>query len=182
MLSKVQKRSTPSLGNFPSVAIETVPTQVWLKMVFRVLFHRVYPLTATVVGRRQMISQPISSIFRCSPLTSRIWRTPGLSIPWCCLPTSCSVCLVFFHLSLCLARWFWPDLMNGRHDHTTAVCVSLRWSGLRVVRIMYNLVHSGKIGERFLFLRLSPPCNPPCDALSFVPARNFNVLSSYMHT
>ena len=18
-------------------------------------------------------------------------------------------------------RWFWPDLMNGRHDHTTAV-------------------------------------------------------------
>ena len=21
-------------------------------------------------------------------------------------------------LSLCLARWFWPDLMNGKHDHT----------------------------------------------------------------
>ena len=38
---------------------------------------------------------------------------------------SSSVCLVFFPLSLCLARWFWPDLMNGRHDHTTAVCVSL---------------------------------------------------------
>ena len=34
--------------------------------------------------------------------------------------TSCSVCLVFFPLSLCLARWFWPDLMNGSHDHTTA--------------------------------------------------------------
>ena len=32
------------------------------------------------------------------------WRTPGLSIPWCCLPTSSSVCLVFFPLSLCLAR------------------------------------------------------------------------------
>ena len=32
-------------------------------------------------------------------------------------------------LSLCLARWFWPDLMNGRHDHTTAVCISLRSSG-----------------------------------------------------
>ena len=31
---------------------------------------------------------------------------------------------------------FWPDLMNGKHDHTTAVCVSLRWSGgLRVVRL-----------------------------------------------
>ena len=37
--------------------------------------------------------------------------------------------LVFFPLSLCLARWFWPDLMNGRHDHTTAVCASLRSSG-----------------------------------------------------
>ena len=75
-----------------------------------------------------------SSLF--FPLPSGTWRTPGLSIPWCCFPTSSSVCLVFFPLSLCLARWFWPDLMNGRHDHTTAVCVSLRWSGgLRVVRL-----------------------------------------------
>ena len=46
-----------------------------------------------------------------------------------CLPTSSSVCLVFFPLSLGLARWFWPDLMNVRHDHTTAVCVSSPWSG-----------------------------------------------------
>ena len=39
-------------------------------------------------------------------------------------------------LSLCLAQWFWPDLMNGKHDHTTAVCVSLRSSGgLRVVQL-----------------------------------------------
>ena len=45
-------------------------------------------------------------------------------------------CLVFFPLSLCLARWFWPDLMNGTNDHTTAVCVSLRSSGgLRVVQL-----------------------------------------------
>ena len=62
----------------------------------------------------------------CSPLPSGTWQTSGLSIPWCCLPTSSSVCLVFFHLSLCLAKWFWPDLMNGRHVHTTSVCVSLR--------------------------------------------------------
>ena len=48
-------------------------------------------------------------------------RTAGLSIPWCCLPTSSSVYLVFFPLLLCLARWFWLDLMNVRHDHTTAV-------------------------------------------------------------
>ena len=41
----------------------------------------------------------------------------------CCLHTSSSVCLVFFPLSLCLARWFWPDLMNGRHVHTTSLCL-----------------------------------------------------------
>ena len=74
--------------------------------------------------------------FSLSPLPSGTWRTPDLSIPWCCLPTSSSVCVVFFPLSQCLTRWFWPDLMNGRHVHTTAVCVSLRWSGgLRVVRL-----------------------------------------------
>ena len=61
--------------------------------------------------------------FPCSllPSTSRISRTPGLSSPWCCVPTSSSVCLVFLPLSLCLTGWFWPDLMKGRHDHTTAL-------------------------------------------------------------
>ena len=96
----------------------------------------IYPLTARVAGAPKMISQPVFSIFPCSPLPSGTWWTPGLSIPWCCLPTSSSVCLVFFPLSLCLARWFWLDLTNGRHDHNTAVCVSLQWSrGLRVVRL-----------------------------------------------
>ena len=35
----------------------------------------------------------------------------------------CPPCLL--PLSLCLARWFWPDLMKGRHVHTTSVCASL---------------------------------------------------------
>ena len=35
-------------------------------------------------------------------------------------------------LPLCLARWFWPDLMNRWHHHTTAVCVSLLSSGVFV--------------------------------------------------
>ena len=95
----------------------------------------IYPLAARVVGAPQMISQPVFPIFPCSPLPSGTCWTPGLSIPWWYLPTSSSVCLVFFPLSLCLARWFWPDLMNRRRDHTTAVCVSLRWAGLRVVRL-----------------------------------------------
>ena len=81
-----------------------------------------YPVTARALGAPQMISQPVSSIFPCSPLPSGIWRTPGLSIPLRCLPTSSSVCLVFFPLSLCIARGFWPDLMNGRHGNSTAVC------------------------------------------------------------
>ena len=46
------------------------------------------------------------------------------------------LCIVFFPISLCLAWWFWSDLMNGRHVHTTLVCVSLLWSGgLRVIRL-----------------------------------------------
>ena len=65
-----------------------------------------------------------------------------LSIPCCCLPTSSSVCLVFFPLSLCLVRWFGADLRNGRYDHTTAVCVSLRSSGgLRVVQMPAGSLH-----------------------------------------
>ena len=44
--------------------------------------------------------------------------------------------------SLCLARWFGPDLMNGRHDHSTRVCVSLRSSGgLRVVQLLAGSWH-----------------------------------------
>ena len=46
-----------------------------------------------VVGAPQMISQPVSSIFPCSPLPSKTCQNPGLSIPWCwsshlfsCLP------------------------------------------------------------------------------------------------
>ena len=61
-----------------------------------------------------MILQPVFSIFLRSPLPSGTWRTPGLATPWCCQPSTSSVCLVFFPLSLCLAKWFWPDLMNGK--------------------------------------------------------------------
>ena len=78
---------------------------------------------AGVVGAPQMTSQPVSSIFLGYPLPFGTWQTPGPFIPWCCLPISFSP-LVFFLLSLCLARWFWPDLMNGRQVHTTAICVS----------------------------------------------------------
>ena len=99
-------------------------------------FTITYPLTSGVVEAPQTTSQPVSSIVLCSPLPSGTWRTPGLSIPWCCLPTFSSVRLVFFLLSLRLARMFWPDVMNGRHVDITSVCVSLRCSGSnRVVQL-----------------------------------------------
>ncbi len=106
------------------------------KSIIIIIIIIINPLTARVDGAPQMILQPVFSIFPCSPLPSGTCRTPGMSIPWCCLPTSSFVRLVFFPLSLCLARWFWPDLMNGKHDHSTAVCVFLRSSGdLHVVQL-----------------------------------------------
>ena len=68
--------------------------------------HLIYPLTARVVGAPQMTSQPVPSVFLCSPPPAGTWRTPGLSISWCCLRTSSSVCLFFFPLSLCPASCF----------------------------------------------------------------------------
>ena len=68
-------------------------------------------------------------MFPCSPQPSGTWRTPGLSIPYCCLPTSSSVCLVLFPLSLCLARWFWLHLM----DESISLQWSVVWSGKPIV-------------------------------------------------
>ena len=65
-----------------------------------------YPLATRVVGALHVTSQPVSSIFSCSPVPSGTWPAPGLAIPRCCLPTSSSVWLVSFPLSLCLARRF----------------------------------------------------------------------------
>ena len=119
---------------FTSIAhVKDPVVHVWVWWINIIII--IYPLTTRVVGAPQMSSQAVASIFPCSPQPSGTWQTQGLSIPWCYLPTSSSVCLVFFPLSLCLARWFWPDLMNRNHDHTTAVCVSLRWSGLCVFRL-----------------------------------------------
>ena len=65
----------------------------WIIIIIIIII--IYPLTLGVVVAPQMISQPISSSFSCSLLPSGTWQTPGPSIPWCCLPTSSSVCLVF---------------------------------------------------------------------------------------
>ena len=74
----------------------------------KVIIIIIYPLTAMVFGAPQMISQSVSSIFPCSPLPSGTWRTPGLSIPWCCLPTS-SACLLPPFTVLCKTVLITPD-------------------------------------------------------------------------
>ena len=84
---------------------------VFQQFLIIIIIIIINPLTLRVDVAPQMILQPVFSIFPCSQLPSGTCRTPGLSIPWCCLPASSSVCLVF-SLSLCLARWFWPDLRN----------------------------------------------------------------------
>ena len=109
-----------------------IQQRTYVHIIIMIITIIIYPLTMRIVGAPQMISQAVSSIFPCSPLPSGTWQNPGLPIPWCCLPTSSSVCLVFFPLlqdGFGLARWLWPDLMNRRHDHTTAVCISSWWSG-----------------------------------------------------
>ena len=75
--------------------------------------------------------------------------------------------------SLCFARWFWPDLMNRKQDHTTAVCVSLRWSSPRA--------HLHVVG----MLRFMPDINQPnlptpflfCSCVCFCLYGPFNCIS-----
>ena len=57
--------------------------------------------------------------FPCSPQPSGTWRTPGLSIPRCCLPTSSSVYLVFLSLSLCV-----QDSFGKRPRNLYCLCFS----------------------------------------------------------
>ena len=112
--------------------------QKWLLLLkYGVHFTLYLSLNHRVIGAPQTTSQPVSSVFLCSPLPSRIWQTPGCPFP----DALCLSALYFVPLLLCLARWVWPDLMNGRHDHTTAVCVSLRSSGLCVVQLPAGAWH-----------------------------------------
>ena len=132
-------RTTESDGG-PGFKATLSPQEVFLCIkinshgshVFLSFFTFIYSLTVGVVGAPQMTSQPVSSIFPCSPLPSGTWRTPGLS--WV-LSSHLSSCLPCLLPPFAVPRkiFFWPYLMNGRHDHTTSVCVSLRCSGAPLV-------------------------------------------------
>ena len=94
---------------------------------FRVHHHHYHHQSLNDEGRWGTTDDFATSFLHFSLFSTALWDLTN-SRPVHCLmlsSTSSSVGLVFFPLSLCLARWFWPDLMNGKHDHTTAVCVSL---------------------------------------------------------
>ena len=96
-----------------------IPIRLYITIIIIIIIIIIYPLTARVVGAPQIISQPVSSIF---PLFSTVLLDLPNSRPVHSLMLSSHLFLCLPCLSLCLARWFWPDLMNGKHDHTTAVC------------------------------------------------------------
>ena len=94
-----------------------------------------YPLTARVVGAPQINSQPVSSIF---PFSTALWELahsrPVHSLMLSSHIFLCLPCLLPPFTVLC--KMVWSDLMNGRHEYTTAVCISLQWSGgLHVVQL-----------------------------------------------
>ena len=113
-----------------------------------------YPVTARVVRAPKMTSQPVSFIFLFSTAlldlaNSRLVHSLILSSS-----VSSSVCLVFFLLSPCLAKWFWPDLMSGRHPYHSSLrllimvrrsscgqiaCWILVWTSLLVTWSSYEM-------------------------------------------
>ena len=89
----------------------------------------------------QMISLPVPPffpVFRCPLGLGELQACPFPDVVFQTLSPS-----TFFPL----AKWFWPDLMNGRHDHITAVCVSLQWSGLHVVSLPAGSWHDFLVGN-----------------------------------
>ena len=110
--------------------------------ILKRFFTFVYPLTARVVGAPQMTSQPASPIcfpaLHCPLGLSELQTCPFTDIVF---PPLFSVCHVFFPLSLCVAVWFWPDLMNGRQS------ILLQFVSLRVVDCLLDLATDFLVGN-----------------------------------
>ena len=100
-------------------------TDVWSKEIQTISplrLHLHLSLNRWVVGAPQMTSQPISSIILFSTV---LWDLANSRSVHSLMLSShlfffvFFVCIVFFPLPLCLVRWFWPDLMNGRYVRVT---------------------------------------------------------------
>ena len=68
-----KKGNLQQCQNYRTISLISHPSKVIIIII--------NPLTARAVGAPQMILQPVSSTFPCSPPPSGTCRTPGLSIP-----------------------------------------------------------------------------------------------------
>ena len=70
--------------------------------------HHYHHLSLNCEGRWGTTDDFTTSFLHFSLFSTALWdlANSNLSIPWSCLPTSSSVCFVFFPLSLCFVRWF----------------------------------------------------------------------------
>ena len=109
---------SPSRAHTPSRVRVTRCTYTWNVSSFILLTCPFFPWESLVPHR--WFSQPVSFICLCSPLPSRTWRNPGLSIHWCCLASSSSVCLVFFPFHCALKDSFGQTWWTG--DMTIYYC------------------------------------------------------------
>ena len=75
--------------------------------------HLIYPLTMRVVGAPQMILQPVFSIFLVLYCPLGLGELQACLIPDVVFTNLLPFASSSFPLSLCLAKWFWPNLMNG---------------------------------------------------------------------
>ena len=93
------------------------------------------------VGRWGTTDDFATSFVHFSLFSTALWDLANSRSVHCLMSSHLFLSLpCLLPLSLCLARWFLPDLINGRHDHTTAVCVSQRWSGgFRVIQLLLDL-------------------------------------------
>ena len=108
-----------------------------LHIIYNTNYHNHHHQSLNLEGRWGTTDDFATSFLHFSLFSTALWDLPNSRpVHYLMLSSHLVLCLPrLFPFSLCLARWFWPDLMNGKHDHTTAVCVSLRSSGLRVVQL-----------------------------------------------
>ena len=117
-------------------------------------------------GRWDTTDNFATSFLHFSMFSTALWDMPNSRpVHSLMLPSHLFLCLpCLLPPFAVLARWFWPDLMNGKHDHTTAVCVSRRSSGgLCVVQLPAGSWHGLPRWQHGTCMR----CVASCGSTSF---------------